>query len=202
MTQLAQRDVLATRPVGPALLDVRHLTTHLATRAGVVHAVDDVSFSIARGETLVGESGCGKSMTALSILRLIPEPAGRIVSGEILFEDEDLLQLPAEEMRRLRGGRIGIVFQDPMTSLNPVHTVADQIAESVRIHHGMSRQPAADQRRRSDPRDRTDGVPGLPVRRGRPCPRLAHPAGGASAAGEAGRRRHAGPRACRTRSRS
>ena len=132
------------RPAGPGgLLEVRRLETYFETRAGTVRAVDDVSFEIQPGETLglVGESGCGKSMTALSILRLVPRP-GRIVSGEILFEGEDLLQLSEPEMRRLRGGRIGMVFQDPMTSLNPVHTVGDQIAESARIHFRSSRKAA------------------------------------------------------------
>ena len=128
------------------LLEVSHLSTHIWTRAGVVRAVDDVSFELDYGETLglVGESGCGKSMTALSILRLVPEPAGRIVGGEILFEGEDLLHLSAEQMRDRRGGRIGMIFQDPMTSLNPVHRIGDQIAESARIHLGLSQRAASD----------------------------------------------------------
>jgi oligopeptide transport system ATP-binding protein len=129
---------------GQKLLEVRDLSTQFVTRSGVVHAVDGVSFELDAGETLglVGESGCGKSMTALSILRLVPEPHGRITAGEIVFDGEDLLQLEEAEMRRLRGGRIGMIFQDPMTSLNPVHTVGDQIAESARIHLGLSRRLA------------------------------------------------------------
>ena len=128
------------------LLDVRHLSTHFRTGAGVVRAVDDVSFQLQRGETLglVGESGCGKSVTALSILRLVPEPAGNVVAGEIVFEGQDLLRLSESAMRDVRGGRIGIVFQDPMTSLNPVHTVGDQISESARIHLGLSRRAGRD----------------------------------------------------------
>jgi len=129
------------------LLEVRDLSTRFTTRAGTVHAVDEVSFEIRAGETLglVGESGCGKSVTALSILRLVPEPAGRIVAGRIMFDGENLLDLSREEMRRVRGGRIGMIFQDPMTSLNPVHTVGDQIAESSRIHLGHG--PRAARRR-------------------------------------------------------
>ena len=128
----------------PPLLSVRGLRTEFATRSGVVHAVDDVTFELAEGETLglVGESGCGKSVTALSILRLLPEPAGRIVAGEVVFEGQNLLDLSNEELRQVRGGRIGIVFQDPMTSLNPVHTVGTQIAESARLHLGLSRGAA------------------------------------------------------------
>src|SRR3954467_9460393 len=104
-----------------SLLSVRNLRTHFDTDGGVVKAVDDVSFDLARGKTLgiVGESGSGKSVTNLSILRLIPSPPGKIVSGEILFDGQDLLKLPESEMRRIRGKRIGMVFQDPMTSLNP-----------------------------------------------------------------------------------
>ena len=136
----------AARGAGPALLDVRGLSTHFRTSAGVVRAVDDVSFELQRGETLglVGESGCGKSVTALSILRLVPEPAGRIVGGAIRFDGQDLLALSESAMRGLRGGQIGIIFQDPMTSLNPVHTVGDQIAESAQIHLGLSRRAARD----------------------------------------------------------
>src|SRR4029450_13960833 len=105
--------------------DVRDLQTYLFTRWGVVRAVDQVSFTIAPGETLglVGESGCGKSMTALSIVRLVPQPAGRIVGGQILLHGEDLLAKSEAEMRRLRGGKIAMILQDPMTSLNPVFTI-------------------------------------------------------------------------------
>ena len=125
------------------LLDVKNLKTHFLTRAGLVRAVDDVSFSIGRGELLglVGESGCGKSMTALSIMRLIAPP-GKIVAGEILFEDRDLLKLSNREMRGVRGDDIAMIFQDPMTSLNPVFTVGEQIAEALRLHRNLSRKDA------------------------------------------------------------
>ncbi|MBM3526879.1 MAG: ABC transporter ATP-binding protein [Alphaproteobacteria bacterium] len=121
------------------LLEVRNLTTEFATGSGVLHAVDDVSFSIRPGETLglVGESGSGKSVTALSIMRLIRDP-GRIVSGQILFEGRDLLTLPPQEMMNIRGKDLAMIFQEPMTSLNPVFTIGDQIAESVQRHEGVS----------------------------------------------------------------
>jgi peptide/nickel transport system ATP-binding protein len=126
------------------LLDVRDLVTHFFTRQGRLPAVDGVSFAIEAGETvaLVGESGCGKSVTAASILRLVPDPPGRIVGGEIRFEGRNLLKLPADEMRALRGNRIGMVFQEPMTSLNPVFTIGDQIAEVIREHQKLSRAAA------------------------------------------------------------
>jgi oligopeptide/dipeptide ABC transporter ATP-binding protein len=126
------------------LLDVRNLSTHFFTRQGRLPAVDGVSFQIAPGETvaLVGESGCGKSVTAASILRLVPDPPGRIVAGEILFEGRDLLKITAGDMRAVRGNRIGMVFQEPMTSLNPVFTIGDQIAEVVREHQKLSRAAA------------------------------------------------------------
>jgi oligopeptide/dipeptide ABC transporter ATP-binding protein len=128
-----------------ALIDVRDLRTHFFTEDGVVKAVDGVSFPIPRGKTLgvVGESGCGKSVTSLSILRLVAPP-GRIVSGEILFEGRDLLKLPEEEMRRVRGRDISMIFQEPMTSLNPVFTVGFQIGEAARLHLGMSASQARD----------------------------------------------------------
>ncbi len=128
------------------LLEVRNLTTHFFTKEGVVHAVDDVSFEIDYGETLglVGESGCGKSVTALSLTRLVPNPPGRIVRGEIIFDGIDLMKLSEEEMRLLRGKKIGFIFQDPMTSLNPTLTIGYQIAESARIHMGLSRKVADD----------------------------------------------------------
>jgi oligopeptide/dipeptide ABC transporter ATP-binding protein len=115
------------------LLEVNDLETHFATRAGLVRAVDGVSFHLDRGELLglVGESGCGKSMTALSVMRLI-SPPGRIVKGEILFNGQDLLKLSDAEMREMRGDDIAMIFQDPMTSLNPVFTVGEQIAEALR----------------------------------------------------------------------
>ena len=129
-----------------SLLDVRGLQTHFFTRAGVARAVDGVSFSIDAGETLaiVGESGCGKSVTAFSILRLIADPPGRIVGGEVLFEGQDLLKLPEPEMRSVRGDRIAMIFQEPMTSLNPVLTIGDQIAESVVLHRKVSKRAAED----------------------------------------------------------
>ncbi len=125
------------------LLDVRNLSTHFSLHTGVVKAVRNVSFSLKRGEAIaiVGESGCGKSVTALSIMRLIPEP-GRIVSGQIMFENEDLVKKSEEQMRRIRGNSIGMVFQDPMTSLNPVLTIATQMCEVLRLHQGMSAQDA------------------------------------------------------------
>jgi len=125
------------------MLEIRNLSTHFHTREGTVKAVDGVSLGIAGGETLavVGESGSGKSVMALSIMRLVPPP-GRIVSGEILFGGQNLLTLADDEMRRLRGRRIAMIFQDPMTSLNPVYTVGDQIAEAVRLHRGVSRKQA------------------------------------------------------------
>ncbi len=120
------------------LLEVRGLTTRFRTERGEVTAVDDVSFSIEAGQTLaiVGESGSGKSVTALSLMRLIPTPPGRIESGQILFEGQDLLKLDGEAMRAIRGNRIAMIFQEPMSSLNPALTVGLQIAEPVNIHQG------------------------------------------------------------------
>jgi oligopeptide/dipeptide ABC transporter ATP-binding protein len=122
------------------LLDVRSLSTHFSTGAGVVRAVDDVSWDVEAGETvaLVGESGCGKSVSALSIMRLVAEPAGRIVAGQILFKGRDLLALSEEEMRHVRGREIGMIFQEPMTSLNPVLTIGRQLTEGLEIHLGMA----------------------------------------------------------------
>jgi peptide/nickel transport system ATP-binding protein len=125
------------------LLEVRDLQTHFSTRSGLVRAVAGVSFDIDRGELhgLVGESGCGKSITALSIMRLIAPP-GRIVAGEILFDGRDLLKLSEQQMRQIRGDDIAMIFQDPMTSLNPVFTVGEQIAEALRLHRKLSRKDA------------------------------------------------------------
>ena len=125
------------------LLQVSNLQTHFPTREGLVRAVDEVSFYLDRGELLglVGESGCGKSMTALSIMRLIAPP-GKIVDGEILFADRNLLKLSNAEMREVRGNDIAMIFQDPMTSLNPVFTVGQQIAEALRLHRKLSRADA------------------------------------------------------------
>jgi peptide/nickel transport system ATP-binding protein len=125
------------------LLAVEGLRTHFATAGGVVRAVDGVSFTLERGEVLglVGESGCGKSVTSLSIMRLVPPP-GSIVAGRIRFAGDDLLAKDAEAMRRVRGARIAMVFQEPMTSLNPVFTIGDQIAAAVRAHAGGGRRAA------------------------------------------------------------
>ncbi len=126
-----------------SLLEVKNLRTHFPTRAGVVKAVDGVSFQIDEGELLglVGESGCGKSITALSLMRLI-SPPGKIVGGEILFNGENLLEVSERRMREIRGDDIAMIFQDPMTSLNPVYTVGEQIAEALRLHRKMSRSGA------------------------------------------------------------
>jgi oligopeptide/dipeptide ABC transporter ATP-binding protein len=122
------------------LLDVRGLRTHFHTSAGVIRAVDGVSWDVRKGETvaLVGESGCGKSVSALSVMRLVSAPAGRIVAGEILFKGRNLLALSEEEMRRVRGREIGMIFQEPMTSLNPVLTIGRQLTETVETHLAMT----------------------------------------------------------------
>lgn len=126
------------------LLEIRDLVTEFRTDRGTVRAVDGVSFSVPRGTTLgvVGESGCGKSVTALSIMRLVASPPGRIASGSIRYAGKDLLTLAEPAMRAIRGDRIGMIFQEPMTSLNPVFTVGDQVAEAVRLHQGKSRKEA------------------------------------------------------------
>lgn len=126
------------------LLQVRGLTTIFDTQDGVVHAVNGVSFDLNEGETLgvVGESGCGKSVSMLSILRLIPEPPGRIVGGEVLFEGRDLLKLDQSEIRKIRGNKIAMIFQDPMTSLNPVLTIGQQISEALELHLNMTKEEA------------------------------------------------------------
>jgi len=126
-----------------SILEVRNLSTHFLTRAGRVKAADDVSFNIKPGSTLalVGESGSGKSVTSLSIMRLVPPP-GKITSGEVLFNGRDLMKLDDEQMRRLRGREIAMIFQDPMTSLNPVYTVGDQIAEAIELHERLTRKQA------------------------------------------------------------
>jgi oligopeptide/dipeptide ABC transporter ATP-binding protein len=127
-----------------ALLEIDDLHTVFDTGGGIIHAVEGVSFSIDHGETLgvVGESGCGKSASALSVMRLLQKPAGRIESGRILMEDKDLLSLSEREMRMIRGNRISMVFQEPMTSLNPVYTVRDQIMEPLLLHQRMPRSEA------------------------------------------------------------
>lgn len=128
------------------ILSVRELRTYFFTDAGVARAVDGVSFDVYPGRTLalVGESGCGKSITALSILRLIPEPPGEIVGGSILFNGEDLLMMNPADIRRLRGNDISMIFQEPMTSLNPVFRVGDQIGSVLRLHRGLSKSDARD----------------------------------------------------------
>jgi len=127
------------------LLEVEGLRTWFYTRDGVVRAVDGVSFAVYPGETLaiVGESGCGKSVTSLSIMRLVASPPGRIIAGRIAFGGRDLLALTEEEMRRVRGNEISMIFQEPMTSLNPVFTVGHQIAETLAVHRGLTRAAAA-----------------------------------------------------------
>ncbi len=126
------------------LLEVKNLHTQFLTSAGVVRAVDGVSYDIEEGETvaLVGESGCGKSVSALSVMRLVSEPAGRIVGGEIVFKGRDLLKLSPEEMRHVRGREIAMIFQEPMTSLNPVLTIGRQVTEGLEIHLGMAPEQA------------------------------------------------------------
>ncbi len=128
------------------LLQVRDLSTHFFTADGVVQAVDNVSFEVGYGETLglVGESGCGKSVSALSIARLVPDPPGKIVSGQIMFEGHDVLKLDEDAMRKLRGKEIGFIFQDPLTSLNPTLTIGYQIGEAIREHLGLPKQAARD----------------------------------------------------------
>lgn len=127
------------------LLEVKNLQTHFPTRAGLVRAVDDVSFHVDEGELLglVGESGCGKSITALSVMRLIAAP-GKIAGGEINFKGENLLGFSEDRMRALRGNDIAMIFQDPMTSLNPVYTIGEQIAEALRLHRKLNKKDAWD----------------------------------------------------------
>jgi len=148
MTLLATADTAAApaRASDDLILSVRDLKTQFFTRDGTVRAVDGLSYDLARGETLciVGESGCGKSVSALSVMRLIPEDAGRIVGGSVTFEGTELTDMPEHEMRRIRGNRISMIFQEPMTSLNPVFTVGEQIAESLRIHQGLGGHAAAE----------------------------------------------------------
>jgi oligopeptide/dipeptide ABC transporter ATP-binding protein len=140
------------------LLDIRNLRTYFSVRGHTAKAVDDVSLSIPPGQTLglVGESGCGKSVTAHSIMRLIPMPPGRIAGGEIRFEGRDLVKLSEAQMRRIRGNRISMIFQEPMTSLNPTYPVGDQVAEVLRLHEKLSRAAA---RARSVEMFRLVGIP-------------------------------------------
>jgi len=129
------------------LLDIQHLKTYFFVRGQVAKAVDDVSLTVGSGQTLglVGESGCGKSVTAHSIIQLIPEPPGKVVGGKVLFDGTDLLKLSESRMRRIRGNRSSMIFQEPMTSLNPVFTVGEQVGEVIRLHQRLSRK---DTRRR------------------------------------------------------
>jgi peptide/nickel transport system ATP-binding protein len=129
-----------------ALLEIQGLKTHFKTDDGWLHAVDGVDMSVDAGETLgvVGESGCGKSVTAMSVMRLVPTPPGRYVAGQILWQGRDLLRLPDEQMRRIRMKQIAVVFQEPMTSLNPVYTIGEQIGEALRLHEGLSKKDATD----------------------------------------------------------
>jgi len=129
------------------VLEIANLQTHFFTTGGVVRAVDGVSYTVRSGETLgvVGESGCGKSVTALSVLRLVADPPGRIVGGTIRFEGTDLLDLTETQMEEIRGNDISMIFQEPMTSLNPLMTVGRQIAEAIALHRGLSRRGAMDQ---------------------------------------------------------
>ena len=140
------------------LLEVENLKTQFFTQDGVVKAVDGVSFSLEPGETLgiVGESGCGKSMTALSLMRLIPSPPGKIVDGRVILDGQDVLKMSEEQVRHIRGNKIAMVFQDPMTSLNPVLTISRQIGEALELHLGMNKQQA---RQRSIELLRMVGIP-------------------------------------------
>jgi len=128
------------------LLEIRNLKTYFGIRGGVLKAVDDISLTIQAGETLglVGESACGKSVTASSIMRLIPMPPGYIAGGKILFEGKDILKLPESQMRKIRGNKISMIFQEPMTSLNPVFTVGDQVAEVIQLHEKLSQRDIRD----------------------------------------------------------
>ena len=128
------------------LLDVKNLKTYFFTDEGVVRAVDGIDLHIDHSETLgvVGESGCGKSVTALSIMKLIPQPPGKIIEGEIFYNGKNLVDMPANQMRKIRGKEISMIFQEPMTSLNPVFTCGEQIAEALRLHEGLGRRAAMD----------------------------------------------------------
>ena len=159
---------MATNGESKMLLEVQDLSTHFFTQGGVVKAVDGANWHLKQGETigLVGESGSGKSVSALSILRLIPDPPGRIMSGRIMFEGTDLLTLSQKEMRQVRGNKIAMVFQEPMTSLNPVLTIARQLTETLELHMKMDKRSAKaraiellDQVGISDARRRVDDYP-------------------------------------------
>jgi len=133
-----------TQSASQHLLDIRKLETQFYTEDGIVHAVNGISYTMDESDTLgvVGESGCGKSVHALSIMRLIPDPPGKITGGEVFFQGRDLLHLTDDEMRRVRGAEIAMIFQDPMTSLNPVLTIGYQIMEALKLHQGMDNKTA------------------------------------------------------------
>lgn len=126
------------------VLEVRHLTTAFMTEHGLLPVVDDVSFDIPQGKCvgIVGESGCGKSATAMSLVKLLPQPRGKILSGSVSFHGQDLLKIPARELRKIRGGNIGVIFQEPMQALNPVQRIGDQIAETLMLHRKLGREAA------------------------------------------------------------
>ncbi len=191
-----------------ALLSVRDLRTHFFTVDGVTRAVDGVSFEIAAGETLgiVGESGCGKSVTALSVMRLLPARLARTVGGEIRFEGQDLLACDEPAMRKIRGNRIAMIFQEPMTALNPLLRIGEQIAEALRIHTGADRReartrrsrdaaPRAHPRRRAPPRRLSASILGrhAPARDDRHGARLRSAPPDRRRADDGARRHHPGP---------
>ena len=147
----------------PKLLEVKNLRTQFFTQDGVVHAVNGISYSVDKGETvaIVGESGSGKSVGVMSLIRLIPQPPGKIVDGEVLFDGQDLLKLSEEELRDIRGNRIAMIFQDPMTSLNPVLTIGRQITEALELHMNMNKEQA---RKRAVQLLEMVGIPGAAAR--------------------------------------
>ena len=133
--------------MGETILEVKHLKTYFHTDAGLSKAVDDVSFSVEKGKTLgiVGESGCGKSMTSLSIMGLVETPPGEIAGGEIIFDGEDLLKKSEDEMSRIRGKKMAMIFQEPMTSLNPVFTIGEHRVDDLMLHEKISKKQAKEQ---------------------------------------------------------
>ena len=146
MSEAVRNEAAAGAATARPVLEIEDLKTYFFTRAGIVRAVDDVSFRLGRSETLgvVGESGCGKSITALSIMRLVPDPPGKIVGGSVRLEGRELLSLEESEMRDVRGNDISMIFQEPMTSLNPVITIGDQVSEAIRLHQDLAKTDAMD----------------------------------------------------------
>jgi peptide/nickel transport system ATP-binding protein len=145
MTSSSRAPATAAPPLEPTpLLEIKGLKTHFKTDDGWLHAVDGVDLEINRGETVcvVGESGCGKTVTAMTVMKLVPMPPGKIVAGQVLWQGRDLVPASNDEMRRIRAKEIAIIFQEPMTSLNPVYSVGEQVAESLRLHEGLSRKAA------------------------------------------------------------